>query len=123
MMTMNCPGSLSWADLVAIEPKLDALYREVQAVDPYDPDYSFGQAWYGQGGFKDALVRLVGWEAAGQPRILKTMEAYDLAYDKLVKAAPCTTSSRRAASWAWSSTMSMRRCTLASTWPRRRSRR
>jgi hypothetical protein len=38
--------------------------------------------------FKDELVLLVGWEAQSRDPRIRTMEAYDAAYDKLYTVLP-----------------------------------
>lgn len=70
-------------------PELAQLEREARAVRSF-PGFCANAVWYGYrgGGFKDAVLRLVGWGAEGQPAWLKTRQAYDLAYDHLYQLLP-----------------------------------
>jgi hypothetical protein len=86
---------LSWRRLVRVEPRLEQLRQEAAAVQ-YDsltkPYFCANEVWYGYGphepregeprGFKGRLTRLVGFKATptADP-VLRTMVAYDLAYD------------------------------------------
>jgi hypothetical protein len=44
--------------------------------------------WYGTDGFKSRMRKLVGFERKGGPQRLRTMAAYDLAYDTLYGSLP-----------------------------------
>lgn len=87
---------MTWAELLALEPELAVLHRELSAIkDDGRGDYfCANEVWYGYGsrhrpGYKTRLCELVGWCA---PRHvlpeLRTMAAYDLAYDTLYNLLP-----------------------------------
>jgi hypothetical protein len=83
--------TITWTQIVKLEPRLAALYRQAKAVKDDKSKRSFcaNTVWYGsygRAGFKDRMVRLVGFETAN-PR-LQTMRAYDIAYGKLYSALP-----------------------------------
>lgn len=79
---------LTWRELVRREPRLAELLREAKAVDDSDPHFCANLVWYGRGGLKERLCRLVGWEAEKDDPVLRTPEAYDLAYEKIYNALP-----------------------------------
>ncbi len=81
--------TLTWKQIVELEPRVLALYKEIQTVkdDATESSFCANSRWYGHGvrdGFKARFVYLVGWTAR-HPR-WRTMQAYDLAYDKLYRA-------------------------------------
>jgi hypothetical protein len=83
---------LTWARLVELEPRLAELLAEIRRVkdDKRRSEFCANGAWYGTydtEGFKPRFASLVGFEAKG-PAELKTMAAYDLAYEKLYQALP-----------------------------------
>jgi hypothetical protein len=82
----------TWRMLVKIEPELARLYDDVRAVrDPGGIWFCANNRWYGDasgGGFKSRLVRLVGFDAQSRDPRMRTMEAYDVAYDKIYAALP-----------------------------------
>lgn len=100
---------LTWGALVKLEPRLQALRRDVRAHaaeqraegralhpdtpcnadDPCHADrwceahrYCANHWWYGRGGFRARMRMLVGWEAKGDG-IIRSMAAYDVAYATL----------------------------------------
>lgn len=80
---------LTWKEVVTAEPRLANLYADVCAVrDVGGNSFCANAAWYGYRGygFKERMFNLVGFYAANPD--LRTMEAYDLAYDKLYRALP-----------------------------------
>jgi hypothetical protein len=85
-------ASLTWDDLVRIEPLLARLYRNIRAIkdDKHEPAFCANAAWYGHGGrpinFKEQMQHLVGWHAQ-DPR-LRAQQANRLAYVKLYDALP-----------------------------------
>jgi hypothetical protein len=90
---MSSTTILTWQQLVAAEPRLGSLMREIKTVrdDKSRPSFCANAVWYGYydyPGFKPRLYELAGWGAKSAPDLLRTMEAYDLAYDKLYAALP-----------------------------------
>jgi hypothetical protein len=87
--------TISWALLVELEPSLLTLYHEAKAVkdDEKRPWFCANAVWYGRygnEGFKQRLVELVGYSVTrrgGDPR-LASSRAYDIAYHKIYQALP-----------------------------------
>jgi len=79
-----------WDSLVLLEPQLEALAKEVQAIK-VDPAKAFcaNRAWRP---FRAEVIRLVGWSArtpnAAANPTLKTSDAYDVAYQTLYNLLP-----------------------------------
>jgi hypothetical protein len=84
----RCP---TFADLIALEPRLAALEREVRAVRDEDaPVFCANGLWYGYGGYrgiKPRLSQLVGFETCRKD-LIGTPLAYDVAYDHLYELLP-----------------------------------
>lgn len=79
--------AVKFSELATIEPRLAELLKEARAVkDPGGRSFCANHVWYKRGGFKDRLIKLVGWYA-NDPR-LKTSEAYDVAYRKIYDVLP-----------------------------------
>ncbi len=78
----------TWGELVRLEPRLRVLQRDVKAVDGSDPHFCANRVWYARGGFKERLCCLVGWEAERDDPVLRSSEAYDVAYDRLYNLLP-----------------------------------
>lgn len=87
-------GRLTWESLVAMEPRLESLIEEAKALrrggmrghriwdNPGDPHQSF----------RHRLAALVGgFRQSGEHPVLKTHEAWDLAFQRLKKVmfGPC----------------------------------
>lgn len=96
----------TWQNLIALEPRLLALYLEARDVrPPDDPTAPFcaNTVWFGwgarDGGFKRRLSALVGWKA---PRRrddrLYTNAAYEVAYRTIYAALPAC---RRGCACLW----------------------
>jgi hypothetical protein len=80
-------GKLTWQEMIAIEPRLADLFRDAKAVrDPGGKPFCANHFWYRQGGLKDRLCLLVGWEAE-KPE-LQTSQPYDIAYRKCYDVLP-----------------------------------
>ena len=89
---------LTWGDLIAREPRLARLRREIRALhrQPLGENWCAGEAWYGYGawrwsgreGFKRRLSALVGTTAERPDPVLRSSKAYDLAYRTLYEALP-----------------------------------
>jgi len=79
---------LTYAELVAREPRLADLRRFVAAQQPGQPDYCANRAWFRAPGFKAALCRIIGDEADQEDAALRTSAAYDVAYHTLYHALP-----------------------------------
>lgn len=82
---------LTWAKVINLEPALKRLLEEIRRVkdDKRRRSFCANNVWYGYGGyrgFKEPMHSLVGWEARNAE--LRTMEAYDLVYEKLYSALP-----------------------------------
>ena len=92
-MTQHEANTLTWQQLVTAEPRLGSLLLEIKAVrdDKTRPSFCANAHWYGyhgSPGFKPRLYRLVGFGALSAPGHLRTMDAYDLAYETLFEALP-----------------------------------
>ena len=74
-----------WLTLAAASPGLRELYRDIKAVKDDGPSFCANQVWYLR--FKPRLIELVGYWANG-PDILRTDEAYDVAYQTLYELLP-----------------------------------
>jgi hypothetical protein len=83
------PNQMGWRLLVSLEPRLQGLLDDAKAVRDRGDTKSFcaNNVWYDR--FKPRLIQFVGWEASklADPR-LRTMEAYDIAYEKVHEALP-----------------------------------
>jgi hypothetical protein len=85
-------GPLTFAELAKREPRLLDLLAEAQAHHRNrEPVFCANAVMLGYPGFqpglKNRLRRLVGWEA-GQGGMLRTREAYDLAFQTIYQALP-----------------------------------
>jgi hypothetical protein len=85
--------SMTWSQMVAVEPALGSLLAEIRKVkdDKTKPAFCANAWWYGYGsradcGFKARFIYLVGFHATKKE--LRTMEAYSFAYNKLYSALP-----------------------------------
>ncbi len=82
----------TWEDLAVREPRLVALRADVERVRVgIDETFCANAAWYGYGGrlgLKPRLVRLVGWGAQSRDPVLRSCEAYDVAYETLYELLP-----------------------------------
>jgi len=79
---------MTWARVVAAEPRLGRLLREARALDGSYPCFCANSVWYRQGGFKDRLLALVGWERPGRHPFLNGDLAYRAAYQAVYDALP-----------------------------------
>lgn len=70
--------TLSWSDLVQLEPTLGTLERQARAVRADDPWFCANDVWFRE--FKPLLVKLVGWNARSPHEVMHRSEAYDIAY-------------------------------------------
>ena len=79
-----------WALLILAQPKLADLLTEVQALHAEPPTTPFcaNDVWFRPDGLHRRMSALVGWEADGAPPILRTVAAYDTAYNTLYAALP-----------------------------------
>ncbi len=92
-MTMTTtPSVLTWDDLAAREPRLAALRQAVERESAHGRlHYCANAAWYGYGGhlgLKPRLLRLVGWGAQSHDPVLRSSDAYDVAYQTLYDLLP-----------------------------------
>lgn len=77
----------TWDQLVSLEPRLAGLLKEADAVrDPGGSSFCANSVWYTR--FKPRLVKLVGWGAEKQDKVLRSPEAYDLSYEQIYYALP-----------------------------------
>jgi hypothetical protein len=78
----------TFEELVQLEPRLGMLERDIRSIKrPYRGRFCANEIWYQ--GFKPKLVRMVGWLAPKDaPPALRTIEAYDVAYDHLYELLP-----------------------------------
>lgn len=77
---------LTLEQIVAIEPKVRYLIDEAKAVDGSGERFCANELWYGPGHLKEAVCRLVGWDAKDSR--LTSCEAYDVAYQAVYDALP-----------------------------------
>lgn len=78
---------LHWDDLVAREPRLADLGRDVRAVTPGDdPHFCANEVWARE--IKPRLVELVGWGSNSPYAVLRTSRAYEVAYSWLYEQLP-----------------------------------
>lgn len=81
---MSTKTVLTFEQLTAIEPRLQALYDDAlfyQVKEKYCPTTT----WYHE--FKPRLLHLVGWSARKQG-IIRSSQAYDYCYQKVMRALP-----------------------------------
>jgi hypothetical protein len=80
----------TWEMLVAAEPRLAQLLREIRRVRAGE-GFCANRLWYGyddrDNGYRERMSQLVGWDRKGDP-LLGTDSAYDLAYRTLYRALP-----------------------------------
>jgi septation ring formation regulator EzrA len=84
---------LSFEDLVKIEPRLDDLLTQIKNEKPPTKWQECEiYRWYGIGGdrsgYKQKMVKLVGWFAEKHDTIIKSQQAYDVAYRTLNNTLP-----------------------------------
>ena len=85
-------AGLTWAHILAEEPRLKSLAAQLKAVDPGDnPNFCANAVWYGYGkphnaSFRNRMMDLVGWHAANPA--LRSEAAYMIAYEKLYNMLP-----------------------------------
>lgn len=78
--------ALSWEVIIAIDPFFYDLLREIQGVRAGE-NFCANRIWFEI--YKPAIVRRIGWHAPNYaPEILKTVRAYEIAYEKLYSALP-----------------------------------
>jgi hypothetical protein len=81
-----------WEELVAVEPRLKDLLIEAQQAEHLflsDPNFCANDYWYHwDGGLRNRMKALVGFEAPTAPPMLRTTQAYDVAYKTLYEALP-----------------------------------
>jgi hypothetical protein len=78
--------TMTWDELVKLEPKLGVLLAEAQAVRDDDPHFCANAIWYDF--LKPRLVLLVGWCRPDRTKPLASEQAYDVAYDTIYEALP-----------------------------------
>jgi hypothetical protein len=88
-------AQMTFEELAELEPGLAELLREAEAVRellPAGARFCANAYWYGykgHRGMKKRLVELVGWLAPEDgPPELRTMSAYDTAYETIYEALP-----------------------------------
>ena len=77
--------TITWNELVEIEPRLAALERELAKVKDPGGDTAFcaNEHWYGKNGgvcYRDLLIGLVGFHARNRDTRLQSYHAYQLDY-------------------------------------------
>lgn len=80
----SLPKRITWAELVALEPRLAGLLEACQLTKNEDD-------WHGPGGLKTVLNSLIGFERVGNPfnpgpEELFTAETYETATRRLIAA-------------------------------------
>ncbi len=82
----------TWEELVAREPRLAELRIAAERIRPTaNASFCANAAWYGyagQLGLKPRLLCLVGWGAQNQDPVLRSCDAYDVAYQTLYALLP-----------------------------------
>ncbi|MDP9471721.1 MAG: hypothetical protein M3Q71_13835 [Chloroflexota bacterium] len=82
----------TWEDLVEREPRLADLRVAAERIRPTaDASFCANAVWYGYGGhlgLKPRLIRLVGWGAQIHDPVLRSSDAYDVAYQTLYHLLP-----------------------------------
>jgi len=83
-------SKFTWSELVRREPRLKELERQIRVPigDKNQEYFCANEVWYAEGGFKDQLQQLVGWEARVKDGIVNTSMAYAVAYNRLYKMLP-----------------------------------
>jgi hypothetical protein len=77
---------LTWDTLVELEPKLQELYDRTLCLKP-PPPVGQGDAWLEPQSLRAHLINLVGLLAPAEAHpLLRTMDAYTLAYRKILDA-------------------------------------
>ena len=84
---------LTWKQLILLEPRLEKLLAEINALPPVVRTRAECNLirWYGQTGnpgYKYQMSGLVGWAVKVKKTPLSTNRAYDIAYEKLFYALP-----------------------------------
>jgi hypothetical protein len=97
--------SITWQQLVKLEPRLADLLEEAKAYHKSRPaTYCNLETWYGPNGLKNKVCELVGWyrgryeaatgflraaaDEAPTADILFSQDAYNVAYDTVSNALP-----------------------------------
>ncbi len=75
---------MTFSEMAKIEPRLQALYNEVQQVKAKKKAFCANRVWYKY--FKPQLILLAGWNAKNPQ--LRTTEAYDVAYQAIYELLP-----------------------------------
>jgi hypothetical protein len=72
---------IDWELLTQLEPRLLELFNEAQEIRrTRSKDFFPNNVWYH--GLKDRMCNLVGFDAVGEG-VIRSSEAYDLAYSKI----------------------------------------
>lgn len=84
------PRSRAWLELAAREPRLSALRIRLETLvrQRGRRELCWDAVWYGDGGIKERLSMLVGWEVEGRDGVLGSEDTYDLVYDTLLRLLP-----------------------------------
>ncbi len=89
---LNIPTVPTWDDLIRLGPRLAALRAEVERVTAWNGQrFCANEHWYGyngQPGIKRDLIRLVGFRAESTDPVIRSMAAYDVAYQTLYALLP-----------------------------------
>lgn len=82
----------TFEDLVKIEPRLGVLLSQIKKEKRVEQwEECWFQRWYGNGdrsGYKQKMMKLVGWFSEKDNPKLKTISAYELAYLTLCDSLP-----------------------------------
>jgi len=82
-----------------LEPQVAALYKEIKSIKNVDETFCANEVWYGYGdrqgqGFKQRMLKLVGWSRPLIPRdgpteeFLHSSRAYEVTYDTFYDTLP-----------------------------------
>lgn len=82
-------SKITWEQIIELEPMLLTLYSAAMRADKGGVSFCKPYAWYGEGGFKEQLLCLVGHQRIeDEPEILNLADAYDIAYQTILDAIP-----------------------------------
>jgi hypothetical protein len=84
--------TLTWEDIIKIEPKLEELYIKAKSFNEdcdKNKNSCANRVWYGFGGkksLKKEMSKLVGWDCNNE--LLNTTSAYDISYHTIYDVLP-----------------------------------
>jgi hypothetical protein len=84
---------ITWEELVAHEPGLDDLLRDVRSVKDRGGPYfckheAWAHGWKNRAAFRNRTYRLVGFGSRHRDSFLATSQAYDVVLETILEALP-----------------------------------